>query len=229
MPRPPTSQLATVRWLALGSIVGPVLFNLGWMVLSPFHPGYSNVSQPVSAIELGPNGSIMRATYILFGLLVTPGVISGFQSLKDELGAIQRWVCSVLLALSPLGMLWAGIFTMDQLDLHNIGVQLAIATPVLTFIIVGLVLRRTSSWRRFGTLMILGSPLTLIILIGFINSVPASQLATGGGNFGLWQRVLGNEVFVWFVALGWLAFTRARRLAMRGVSHTSAMALAATH
>jgi len=225
---PPFRPAPTIRWLALGTIAGPLLFNLGWIVLAPMHPGYSNVSQPVSALELGPNGSIMRAIYVLFGVLVTAGVIAVFQSLKDQLSAFTRWACSVLLALSPLGLLWAGIFTMDQLDLHNIGAQLAITTPVLTLPIVGLALRRASGWRRFGTLIILGGPLTMVILIGFINSVPASQLATGGGSFGIWQRVLGNEVFAWFVALGWFAFRRTP-LGEARVSRASGLALAESH
>jgi Protein of unknown function (DUF998) len=205
-----------VRWLALGAIAGPVLFNLGWLMLGPLQPGYSSVSQPVSALAIGPNGGLMRAVYLLYGVLVTVGVIAVFQGLKDELGAIARWTCTALLALSPLGILWAGIFTMDHLALHNIGVQLAISTPVITFPVVGLVLRRAPSWRRFGTvLMLLGAPLTLALLVGFINSVPVSEMATGGDSLGLWQRALGLEVFAWFVAMGWLAFRDSQRSATR--------------
>jgi hypothetical membrane protein len=198
----------TSRWLALGAVVGPVLFTLGAFALAPLHPGYSIVSRPVSALAVGPNGGVMRAAFLLYGVLVTIGVIAIFQGLRNELGAVARWIGTVLLVLSPLGILWAGIFTLDQLALHNLGTQAAIASPVITFPIVGLILRRAPSWRRFGTLLILGGPLTLAVLIGFINSVPASELATGGGSYGLWQRGLGIEVMAWFVAMGWLAFSR---------------------
>jgi hypothetical protein len=114
----------------------------------------------------------MRAAFLLYGVLVTVGLIAVFQGVKRELGAVACWACTVLLALSPLGILWAGIFTMDTLALHNIGMQAAIGTPVITLPIVGLMLGGAPSWRRFGTLMLLGGPLTLALLIGFINSVP---------------------------------------------------------
>ncbi len=78
----------------------------------------------------------------------------------------------------------------------------------MTFAIVGLMLRRVPSWRPFSTWMLLGSPLTLLLLVGFITSVPPAQMATGGGNLGLWQRALGTEIFAWYSDLGWLAFRR---------------------
>lgn len=200
---PPVRSAA--RWLPLGAIVGPVLFILGSFALVPLHPGYSVVAQQVSALAIGPNGTYMRAAFLLHGVLVTGGVIAIFQGLRHELGTVARWTCTVLLALSPLGILWAGIFPMDHLVLHNIGGQFAFASPVFTFPVVGLVLRRTLSWRRLGTWMLLGGPLTFALLVGFINSVPRAELATGGGSLGLWQRALGGEVFAWFVAMGWLA------------------------
>ncbi len=206
-----TREQDSTRWLALGAVIAPVLFILGAFGLAPLHPGYSVVSQPVSALAIGPNGGFMRAGFLLYGLLVTVGVIAVFQGVH-ELGTIARGVCTVLLALSPLGILWAGIFTMDPetLGLHTLGAMVALGTPVITLPLAGLVLRRAPSWHTFGTWMLVGGPLTLALLVGFTNSVPPSQMATGGGSYGLWQRALGIEVFAWYVALGWLAFRRSR-------------------
>jgi|SRR5215472_13312512 len=200
------------RWLALGAVVGPVMFVLASVVLGLLRPGYSSVSQQVSALAIGPNGVFMRAAYMLCGPLVIVGVIAVFRGFKHELGEVACWACTVLLVLSPLGILWAGIFTMnpETLALHLVGAQLAFTTPIIALPIAGFVLRRVPYWRRFGTWLLLGSPLTLAVLIGFIMSVPPSVLATvaGGGNLGLWQRALGIEVFAWFVAMGWRAFRR---------------------
>ena len=209
------------RWLALGAVVGPVLLTLGAFALAPLHAGYSIVSDQASALAIGPNGAFMRAAFLLYGVLVTVGVVAVFHGLRHELGTVARWTCTVLLALSPLGILWAGIYTMDHLALHTVGAELAFGTPVIAFPIVGLMLRRAPSWRRFGTLMILGGPLTLALLIGFINSVPPSVLssgAAGAGSLGLWQRALGIEVFAWYAALGWLwlSFSRPRAAHPRG-------------
>jgi len=204
----PSATRERARWLALGAIAGPVLFTLAWIVLGPLHPGYSPVSEQMSVLAVGPNGGFMRAAFVLYGVLVTVGVIAIFQGLEGELGLVSRWVCTVLLLLSPLGVFWAGIFTMDHLALHTVGAVVGLGTPVITLPIVGLVLRRAPRWRRFGTLMLLGGPLTLALLVGFSNSVPQSVMRTGGagGSLGLWQRALGIEVQAWFVAMGWLAF-----------------------
>ncbi len=62
------SEEAT-RWLALGAVVGQVLGTLVWIVLGCVHPGYSSISQPVSALSIGPNGAFMDAAFMLDGLL----------------------------------------------------------------------------------------------------------------------------------------------------------------
>lgn len=198
------------QWLALGMLVGPVLFTLGAFALAPLHPGYSIVSDQMSALAVGPNGALMRSLFLLYGVLVSVGVVVLFHAQRHQLGAMVRWTCTALLLLSPLGILWAGICTMDHLALHTVGAQLALGTPVLAFPIVGLLLRRTRTWRRFGTFMILGGPLSLALLIGFTTSVPLSVLSSGAGagSLGLWQRALAIEVFAWYAAMGWLAFSR---------------------
>lgn len=151
----------------------------------------------------------MRAVYLLNGFLLSAGVLVVFQSFKHQFGAVARWACTLLLALSPLGVLWDGIFTLQTLAIHNQGVYVAAGTPVISFLIVGLVLRRVPSWKRFGTWMLLGCPLTLALIVGFTTAVPLSELAIGGGSIGLWQRALITEIQAWYVALGVLAFRRA--------------------
>src|SRR6266700_6882976 len=47
---PPARAQETARWLALGAIAGPVLFTLAWIVLGPLRPGYTSVSEQMSAL-----------------------------------------------------------------------------------------------------------------------------------------------------------------------------------
>lgn len=201
--------MQATRWLALGAVVGSILFAFSWLVFGFLRPGYSPVSQYISALELGPGGIVMRAVYLLNGFLLSVGVIAVFESFKHQFGTVARWTCTLLLVLSPLGVLWDGIFTLQTLALHNLGVYVAAGTPMISFLIVGLVLRRVPSWKRFGTWMLLGCPLTLALIVGFTTAVPFSELAIGGGSIGLWQRALITEIQAWYVALGILAFRRA--------------------
>lgn len=235
MSEPPLgANMGAMRWLALGAVAGPVLFTLAWLVLGFLSPGYmlldtqiaprAGILLPVSALAFGPAGPVMSAAFVLSGVLLLVGVIGIFLGIH-EMDANVRWSCILLLALSPLGAIAAGISTPRTLalyaggfalDVHAEGVLLAVASPVLSFLIVGLLLRSVPRWRRFGTWLLWGSPLTLLLLILFLATFdpldiggvtrPLMLLRLGG----LTQRALFLAIDAWFAALGWAAFARLR-------------------
>jgi hypothetical protein len=207
------------RWLTLGAVVGPVLFALSWLVLGFLSPGYtlwgtriapySPISQPVSGLGLGPTGPFMNAAFVLCGLLLMAGVVGIFQSIR-EMNPVARWSCTVVLALSPLGQVLCGIFTLESMSLHSVGFLLALASPVVSLLVAGLLLRRVPRWRGFASRLLLGSPLTLVLVVLFFATFHPAASGAGRGVGGLTQRALILEVHAWFVALGWLSFGRSR-------------------
>jgi hypothetical protein len=210
----------TARWLALGAIAGPVLLTLAWVILGFLSPGYtlfgtqiapySPISQPISGLGLGPTGPFMNAAFIIGGLLLLVGVIGVFQTMGAIGRRAARWACVALLALTPLGMVVDGIFTLEVVLAHLIGFLLAVGTPVLSFLAAGLFLRGIPRWRRFGTWLLLGSPLTLLLVVLFFRTFVPTAAGVQQGVAGLVQRVLVVEVLAWFVAMGWLAFRTPR-------------------
>jgi hypothetical protein len=80
--------------------------------------------------------------------------------------------------------------------------------PVLSFLVTGLVLRRAPRWRRFGTRLLVASPLTLALLAVTQATFDQAAVAAGQGVAGLTERLLAVEVLAWFAALGWRAFRR---------------------
>jgi hypothetical membrane protein len=206
----------TARWLALGAVAGPVLFILAWVVLGFLSPGYtlfgtriapySPVSQPISGLGLGPTGPYMNAAFILGGLLLFAGVIGVFQTIGPTRRPAARRACMALLALTPLGMVLDGIFTLEAVFPHLIGFLLAVGTPVVSFLVAGRVLRGIPRWRRFGTWLLVGSPLTLLLVVLFFVTFDPTAESAQEGVAGLVQRLLVVEVLAWFVAMGWLAF-----------------------
>ncbi len=208
------------RWLALGAVAGPALFTLAWFVLGLLSPGYtlfgtliapySPSSQPISGLGLGPTGPFMNAAFVLGGLMLLAGVIGIFQTMTASDRPAARWACAALLALSPLGMVVAGIFTLEAVFAHLIGFLLAVATPVVSFLAAGWFLRGMPGWRRFGTWLLLGSPLTLVLVVLFFLTFDPAAAGAGQGVAGLTQRILALEVLAWFVAMGWLAFRRSK-------------------
>jgi hypothetical protein len=149
----------------------------------------------------------MNVAFVLGGLLLLAGIVGSFQSIR-ELGAVTRLVCTVLLALSAAGMAMDGIFTLESFFPHLIGFLLGAGLPVLSFLIVGLLLRRVPRWRRFGSWLLLGSPLTLALLVLYFMTFSPTAAGAKTGVAGLTERILVMEVHAWFVALGWLAFQR---------------------
>ncbi len=80
----------------------------------------------------------------------------------------------------------------------------------ISFLVAGLVLRRISRWRRFGSWLLLGSPLTLALLILFLFTFTPTAAGASSGVAGLTERILIVEVQSWYAALGWLAFRGSR-------------------
>jgi hypothetical protein len=205
------------RWLALGAVVGPVLFTLAWFILGFLSPGYtawgtriapySPISQGISGLGLGITAPFMNTAFVLCGLFLLAGAVGIFQGIR-EMGAVARWSCTVLLALSALGTVVDGIFTLESFLPHMVGFLLGVASPVLSFVVIGLLLRRVQCWRRFGSWLLLASPLTLVLLVLFFLTFSPTVAGTQTGVAGLTERILAVEVQAWFVVMGWLAFRR---------------------
>jgi hypothetical membrane protein len=200
-------------------VAGPVLFTLGWFVLGFISPGYtmwgthiapySAVSQPLSGLGLGPTGPLMNTTFILTGLLMVAGAVGVFRSVP-ELSPAARRLGIVLLALPGLGAMIDGVFTLEHFFFHFIGFGFALTT-VVGFPVIGFLLRRVPSWRRFGTWLIVAGPVTLALTVLYFATFTPTIEGIQHGVAGLTERLLVLELQAWYVAIGWLAFTKSKR------------------
>lgn len=213
---PATPQ--TARRLALGAVAGPVLFELAWFVLGFLSQGYtlfghrfthySPISQPISGLGMGSTGPLMNTAFIVSGLLLIAGVIGVFQTTKTSGRSVARRASAALLALTGLGQAVDGVFNLEAVFPHMIGFLLALGTPVVSFLVAGFYFRGIPRWRRFGTWLLLGSPLTLLLLVLYFTTFQPTADGAEHGVAGLIQRLGVIEMHAWFVAMGWLAFRR---------------------
>ncbi|WP_422769987.1 DUF998 domain-containing protein [Plantactinospora sp. WMMC1484] len=204
-------------WLALGAVAGPVLFTLTWLVLGAVSPGYtlfghrftdySPISQPISGLGMGVTAPYMNTAFVVGGLLLVVGVVGVFGTLPPDRPALRRWSVA-LLACSGLGQAVCGIFNLEAVLPHTVGFVLAIGTPVLGFLVAGRYLRGIPGWRRFGSWLLLGSPLTLVLLVAFFATFQPTADGAEQGVAGLVQRLGILELHAWFVAMGWLGYRR---------------------
>jgi hypothetical protein len=160
----------------------------------------------------------MNATFVLSGLLLLAGVFGLTRTMLAGGRRVTRLVSATLLALTPVGLVIIGFFTLDRPVMHLLGAMLILATPVVSFLITGFHLRGLPGWRRLGNRLLLASPLTLVLFVLYNLSFSQAAVAAGQGYAGLTQRVLFLEIFAWFVAMGWLACRRTTPPSIGGFS-----------
>jgi hypothetical membrane protein len=114
-------------------------------------------------------------------------------------------VCTVLLALSPFGLVVVGLFDLDAPLPHFTGAALIYMLPIISFPLTGRYLRRIPQWRRFGNGLLIAGALTLALTVVFSMTFDENTTAAGDGIAGLTQRILFTEVLAWFAAMGWWA------------------------
>jgi hypothetical protein len=216
---PSTPHSRTFRQLALGAVIGPVLFTLAWIVLGILQPptrdmygvmgGISGaISNPISGLGVGPEAQLFNAAFVLCGFLTLAGVVGVFQTLGTN-RPISSLISMILMVLSPLGLEMAGVYTLAiSIPLHMLAAALLFLTPVVSFIVAGLCFRSIPDWRRFGTWLMIGSPLTLLLFVLYAMSFNQAGVAAGEGVAGLTERIMMLEVSAWYVAMGWKAFRR---------------------
>jgi hypothetical protein len=205
-------------WLALGAVIGPISFTVGWLVLGWLSPGfytargtrlapYSAVTQQISRLGVGPTALFMNSIFEVSGILTLIGVLGivGSQPRGDH----RLRMVFVLLALPALGSMMDGIFTLRYELMHSVGFALAL-TSMVGIPVAGRLLRRNPPWDRFGNWLVVAGPLTLVLAVSFLASLTPSIRQ---GIAGLTERILVVEITSWYIALGWWAFASAVRRA----------------
>jgi hypothetical membrane protein len=199
------------RWLALGGVVGPILFVAMFTFAGAIRAGYSPIHQAISDLGVGPNPWLLNASLIIMGVLLVGFAIGFFRNREVMISRRWRWVCAGLLALPGLGYLDAGVFTEAPatVTLHwAIGMPLIAIGSVAGFFIVGLKLRHDNRWRGMSTYSMIAGPLTLAVIAVMFwvwtPGTPVAPLQLGG----FMERVLFIEILAWYVVFGWRLFRK---------------------
>jgi hypothetical membrane protein len=212
------SPLQFGRIASLGAIAGPTLFLAAWILLGLLQPitrtdyglmgGIAGaVTNPISALGVGPNAGLFNCAFVVCGLLMLAGVLGALRTTRIAGQAVVRIWSTVLLALSPIGLGLAGIFTLaTSLVMHNVAALLLFVMPLVAFPVSAVYFRRVPGWQRFGSMLLLAGPLTLVFLISFVATFHLSAVVAGTGVAGLTERLLVSQIHAWYAALGWCGF-----------------------
>jgi hypothetical membrane protein len=195
---------------------GPVVFLTvatlaGWLT-----PGYDALTQPVSALALGPLGWIQTANFVLFGGAVIAAGPALWLSLDGPRPRVATASAVVLLAISGLSLIAAGVFPVDppgapetaSTALHGLAFFGTFLPLPGAYAFVALRLRTMPGWHRHAllTAALPSAIFFLFAVYGVLGSEPGDPLFPVSG---LLQRLLLA------VAFGWLTPTGMRLLVRR--------------
>ena len=106
----PRAALIT-RLLALGGVLGPLIFVVAVTVAGLLRPGYSPMHQAISDLGVGRRPWLLNVPLVVMGAALIACSAGLLRAIGPLLGDPWRWICSGLLTLPGLGFAWAGIFT----------------------------------------------------------------------------------------------------------------------
>ncbi|HEU5198679.1 MAG TPA: DUF998 domain-containing protein [Ktedonobacterales bacterium] len=198
--------------LMLCSGVGAVLFTAIYLLEGVTRPGYDAWQQPISALSLGPGGWVEQANFIVFGVLLVLSAVGWYRFLTPERAAI--WFL-LLQSIGGLGLIGAGLFSMDPFPGYPPGTTLSTSTTHGTLhticaftIIFALALScfalaahcaRVLHWRGWAAYSGIAGVLMLVLWMAFIQypTSPASGLVErlSAGSHDLWMCLLLVALF----------------------------------
>lgn len=203
-----------MRRLPLLAPLGALVFTLAWLVLGAISPGYrlfdlviepySPVSQPVSGLGLGVTAPWMNAAFVGGGALLLVGAAAARRAFPRGRLVGAGYVLS---ALTGVGMVVDGLFTLEAVMLHLVGFLLAVVLPAVGFVVLGLGLRRAHP--ALSRLLLVTGPVALALFVWFQIVFDPYAAGDNTGYAGLVQRALITVVLGTWSVIGVVA---ARRL-----------------
>jgi hypothetical membrane protein len=205
-------RFSVARVLAIGGIVGPILFTAAFILQALFRAGYSHVAEPVSALAAGPNGWLQNVNFFVLGPLMVAyavGLHLGVRSSRFGL------LGPALLAVSGLGLVVAGAFpgARDASGAfsvgpgHVIGASMAFLGAGAGLIAISRRMARDPRWRSVANYA-LASGIAVVVLFLATGPLAVPDEAPLHDYAGLLQRA---TVALWFACTIVLAL-RLRRI-----------------
>jgi hypothetical membrane protein len=218
------TKVSLKKYLLSCAIIGPIVLSLGWLspelFMSSVHTDFGiiggipgMVTNPISGLGVGPYALPFNMAFMLSGILIIIGILGLFYTFPNKNRPVIHWIVALLLMLSPVGLICAGIFTLKvSVPLHMMAFTLAGGTPVISFIITGIYFWRVYDWKKIGMVLIIGGPLTLLLTSIFMFiTYDIELIASGGGIAGITSRMLTIEVCFYYFAIGWVGLKQLGR------------------
>jgi Protein of unknown function (DUF998) len=209
--------------LLCAGIIAPILFAIVFMIDGFLKPGYSAYSEAISYLEVGSNGWIQRANFLLIGLLLIAFLVGYISRMLPILGPGWLFAASTFLLLSDLGWIMACFFIPNTYlapqftwpwVLHQLAASTVFIPFALACIVLGAKFVGTRGWRAYGVYSLIFGLVSLIYPIGIVAYLfnPTAFGNVNSPNDGLINRiVLLLGPLAWYVITAVLALQHTDR------------------
>ena len=199
---------SNIRYLALGGIIGPVIFILAIITNASLRSDYSHISNFIS--DLGntgsPNAAVMNyGGFLPFGLMMIAFGLSLLIMLPKGPGFR---IGPFLVLVFGIGVLLAGLYsgsdscppecTRENM-IHDYVSLIAFFSAIIGIGILSFSFRNHQDWAALSVYSMITCLVAILFLALMIRSVDA-RIYTG-----MWQRLFLLTLFVWFSIVGWRA------------------------
>ncbi len=187
----------TSRGLALCGLIGPVPFTALVIVESLLRSGYSQISNVISDLGVGPHAILQDINFWLFGPLVIAFAV-GLRSGLSAPGSAAR-VGPALVGVGGAGIFLAGVFPDSPYPYPG-----AIHLIVSFVSFFALMAAMFVTWRAQSAESKWGRSPTFSVVMGLLSVVTFAlvPLLSTGSKIGLFQRLFVATSLVWIASTG---------------------------
>ncbi|MGZ3752474.1 MAG: DUF998 domain-containing protein [Mucilaginibacter sp.] len=187
----PHRDAVQIGLLAFG-IIGSLLFNIIYFSFGAIAPNYDMLRQSISELQLLGHGWIQSANFIVFGLSVCALGLALRKEMVEGFGIVS---IPLLHFFTAFGMIVAGIVVYGPVHLYAL--LFAIATAVITFLLLARRLADLPGWERWPTY-------TMLTVVSMLFMLGMSFYAKGrnGPYAGVFERFIVGLRLAWVIIFG---------------------------
>lgn len=195
------------RWLALGGMVGTLLFLPIAFLIGETRDGYSHLAHRISALSQtgAPEPWAQTINFIVLGILVI-GLAIGLRREMSE-GRASR-LGPALIAAFGLAVLLNGVFPADPLDatdtiagtLHSVTAGLGFLGVIAAMFLLSRRFVEDEEWQHLASLSHLSGIATIVLMVSYLMAQEGAVEAWNPRT-GLLQRGMGAVVMAWLFLL----------------------------
>ncbi|MEP2669530.1 MAG: DUF998 domain-containing protein [Cyclobacteriaceae bacterium] len=195
----------TLKVLALGGLLGPILFTVTTLICGAWRPDYSHLHNFIS--ELGASDTSRYQLMNIMGFIPSGLFLCsfGFSMLIVTSKHLIPKIGATLIMMFGIGVTLAGVYSCDEgcppsgsveAAMHDSVSAMAFFSAIIGMIMLGFSFIKSTTFKRFSIYTLFSGVAAALFMMTMISTFE-SRVYTG-----LWQRLLLLTIFIWTSVIG---------------------------